>query len=237
MMMRINEEALTFDDVLLLPGYSEVLPKDVSLTTRLTRDIILNIPLLSSAMDTVTEARLAIALAEAGGIGILHKNMSPERQASEVRKVKKFESGVVFHPITVSPASTIGELKKITSEYNISGLPVVEGKQLVGIITNRDIRFESNMEQKVVNLMTPKERLITIKEGATREEIINLFRPHRVEKLLVINEYFELRGLITVKDILRSQKILMLVKLLRDNCEWVQPSVQETKLRIGYLLW
>lgn len=206
MMMRINQEALTFDDVLLLPGYSEVLPKDVSLTTRLTRNITLNIPLLSAAMDTVTEARLAIALAEAGGVGILHKNMSPERQASEVRKVKKFESGVVFHPITVSPASTIGELKKITSEYNISGLPVVEGEQLVGIITNRDIRFESDMEQKVANLMTPKERLITIKEGATREEIINLFRPHRVEKLLVINERFELRGLITVKDILRSQQ-------------------------------
>lgn len=206
MIMKINEEALTFDDVLLLPGYSEVLPKDVSLTTRLTHNITLNIPLLSAAMDTVTEARLAIALAEAGGIGILHKNMSPERQASEVRKVKKFESGVVFYPITVSPTSTIGELKKITSEYNISGLPVVEGEQLVGIITNRDIRFELDMEQKVANLMTPKERLITIKEGATREEIINLFRPHRVEKLLVINEQFELRGLITVKDILRSQE-------------------------------
>lgn len=205
-MMRINEEAMTFDDVLLLPGYSEILPRNVSLTTRLTRNITLNIPILSAAMDTVTEAQLAIALAEAGGIGILHKNMSLECQANEIRKVKKFESGVVFDPITVSPASTIGELKKITSEYNISGLPVVEGEKLVGIITNRDIRFESNMDQKVANLMTLKKHLITIKEGATRKEIINLFRQYRVEKLLVINDHFELCGLITVKDILRSEK-------------------------------
>ncbi|MBW5802525.1 IMP dehydrogenase [Coxiella endosymbiont of Ornithodoros amblus] len=204
--MRVKEEALTFDDVLLLPNYSEVLPKDVSLTTRLTREITLNIPLLSAAMDTVTEARLAIALAEVGGIGILHKNISPTYQANEVRKVKKFESGVVFDPITVSPESTIGELKKITSEYNISGLPVVEREQLIGIITSRDIRFETDMQQKVVNLMTPKDRLITIKEGASRDEIINLFRQHRVEKLLVVNDRFELRGLITVKDILRSER-------------------------------
>ena len=204
--MQIKEEALTFDDVLLIPNYSEVLPKDISLTTRLTRDITLNIPLLSAAMDTVTEARLAIALAEAGGIGILHKNMNPSAQANEVRKVKKFESGVVLDPITVPPGSTIKELKKITGEYNISGLPVVEGKQLIGIITSRDIRFESDMHQKVVNLMTPKNRLITIKEGATRDEIIDLFRQHRVEKLLVVNDHFELRGLITVKDILRSEQ-------------------------------
>ena len=202
--MGAYKEALTFDDVLLLPGYSEVLPKDVSLATKLAGDITLNIPFLSAAMDTVTEARLAIALAETGGLGIIHKNMSPARQASEVHKVKKFESGVVFDPVTVSPESTIGELKKITNEHNISGLPVVKGKQLIGIITNRDIRFELDMEQKVVNLMTPKKRLITIKEGASRDEIINLFRPHRVEKLLVINEGYELRGLITVKDILRS---------------------------------
>lgn len=202
--MGAYEEALTFDDVLLLPGYSEVLPKDVSLATKLAGDITLNIPFLSAAMDTVTEARLAIALAETGGLGIIHKNMSPARQASEVHKVKKFESGVVFDPVTVSPESTIGELKKITNEHNISGLPVVKGKQLIGIITNRDIRFELDMQQKVVNLMTPKKRLITIKEGASRDEIINLFRQHRVEKLLVINEGYELRGLITVKDILRS---------------------------------
>ncbi|AJC50535.1 IMP dehydrogenase [Coxiella endosymbiont of Amblyomma americanum] len=204
--MRINEEALTFDDVLLLPDYSEILPRDVLLTTNLTRNITLNVPLLSAAMDTVTEARLAIALAEAGGMGILHKNMSPERQANEVRKVKKFESVVVFDPVIVSPDSTIRELKEISSEYNISGLPVVKDKQLVGIITNRDIRFELDMEQKVASLMTPKERLITIKENATREEIINLFRRHSVEKLLVVNGSFELCGLITVKDILRSEK-------------------------------
>ena len=204
--MRAYEEALTFDDVLLLPGYSEVLPKDVSLATRLAGDVALNIPLLSAAMDTVTEARLAIALAETGGLGILHKNMSPVRQANEVHKVKKFESGVVFDPIVVSPESTIGELKKITNEYNISGLPVVDGQQLIGIITNRDIRFELDMQQKVANLMTPKKRLITIREGASRDEVINLFRQHRVEKLLVINENYELRGLITVKDILRSEQ-------------------------------
>ncbi|QTS83861.1 IMP dehydrogenase [Coxiella endosymbiont of Amblyomma nuttalli] len=205
-MQQTYEEALTFDDVLLLPGYSEVLPKDVFLATRLAGDIVLKIPLLSAAMDTVTEARLAIALAETGGLGILHKNMSPVQQASEVHKVKKFESGVVFDPITVSPDSTIGELKKITNEYNISGLPVVRGQQLIGIITNRDIRFELDMQQKVANLMTPKSRLITIKEGASRDEIINLFHQHRIEKLLVINKNYELRGLITVKDILRSEQ-------------------------------
>jgi IMP dehydrogenase len=204
--MQIKEEALTFDDVLLLPDYSDVLPKDVSLKTRLTRDIELNIPILSSAMDTVTEARLAIALAEAGGIGILHKNMSPAEQANEVRKVKKFESGVVKDPITVTPNTPIGELKKITAEYHISGLPVVEGKQLIGIITSRDIRFETDLRQKVSSLMTPKERLITIHESASKEDAIELFRQHRIEKLLVINDHFELRGLITVKDILHSRQ-------------------------------
>jgi IMP dehydrogenase len=204
--MQIKEEALTFDDVLLLPDYSDILPKDVSLKTRLTRDIALNIPLLSAAMDTVTEARLAIALAEAGGMGILHKSMSPAEQANEVRKVKKFESGVVKDPITVTPNSTIGELKKITAEYHISGLPVVEGKQLLGIITSRDIRFETDLRQKVATLMTPKNRLITIHETATREQAIELFRQHRIEKLLVVNDEFELRGLITVKDILHSQQ-------------------------------
>ena len=204
--MRVKKEALTFDDVLLLPSYSEVLPRDVSLTTCLTREITLSIPLLSAAMDTVTEARLAIALAETGGIGILHKNMNPSAQANEVRKVKKFESGVVLDPITVSPENTIRELKKITGEYNISALPVVEGEQLIGIITSRDIRFSSDMQQKVANLMTPKDRLITIKEGASRDEIIDLFRRHRIEKLLVVNDHFELCGLITVKDILQSEK-------------------------------
>lgn len=200
----LGQEALTFDDVLLLPAYSEILPKNIALKTRLTAQIPLNIPLVSSAMDTVTEARLAIALAEAGGIGILHKNMSIEEQAAQVRKVKKFESGIVRQPITVEPETTLGELRSITREYNISGLPVVIGKRLVGIITNRDIRFETNHFEKVSNLMTPKERLITAKEGTSREAVIQLFHKHRVEKLLMVNDEFELCGLITVKDILRS---------------------------------
>lgn len=204
--MKIIEEALTFDDVLLLPAYSEVLPKDVSLKTRLTREIPLNIPLVSAAMDTVTESKLAIALAEAGGIGIVHKNMSPEQQALEVRKVKKYESGIVHDPITVTPNTTVGALKSITDEYHISGLPVVEGKQLMGIITHRDIRFEKNMDKKVQELMTPKSRLITVKEGASRNKIIQLFHQHRIEKLLVVNDQFELKGLITVKDILSSEE-------------------------------
>lgn len=202
---QLKGEALTFDDVLLLPNYAEILPKDVSLTTRLTRNIPLNIPIVSAAMDTVTEAGLAIALAEAGGIGILHKNLSPAKQAAEVRKVKKFESGVVRDPVTVTPETTIGELKAMASEYNFSGMPVVEGNRLVGIITNRDIRFETDMEQKVANVMTPQDRLITVNEGINRGEVIDLFRQHRVEKLLIVNEGFELGGMITVKDILKSQ--------------------------------
>ena len=204
--MQIKEEALTFDDVLLLPDYTEVLPKDVSLVSRLTRDITLNIPILSAAMDTVTEARLAIALAEEGGVGILHKNMSPEQQAAEVRKVKKFESGVVKDPITVTPNTTIGEVKKISHEHHFSGMPVVEGQQLVGIITNRDIRFETNKDEKVANLMTPKARLITVNEGVARDEVVHLFHQHRIEKLLIVNDRFELRGMITVKDILKSEE-------------------------------
>lgn len=203
-MLPVEEEALTFDDVLLLPGYSDVLPKDVSLVTQLTRNITLNVPLLSSAMDTVTEARLAIALAEVGGIGILHKNMSPAQQATEVRKVKKFESGIVINPITVRPETTIGELIAIRREHNISGMPVVDGNQLVGIITNRDIRFEKDLNQKVINLMTPKQHLITVPEGTSREQVLDLFHTHRVEKILVVNERFELTGMITVKDILSS---------------------------------
>lgn len=200
----MHQEALTFDDVLLVPNYSDVLPRDVSLTTQLTRTISLNIPLLSAAMDTVTEARLAIALAEQGGIGIIHKNMSPERQALEVRKVKKFESVVVRDPLTIHPDTTIGELKKIIDEYHISGLPVVVGKQLVGIVTNRDIRFETDLSKAVADLMTQKEALITVGESATRDELIRLFQQHRVEKLLVVNNQFELCGLISVRDMLRS---------------------------------
>lgn len=204
-MLRIVEDALTFDDVLLIPGYSEVLPKDVSLRTRITRDIELNMPLVSAAMDTVTEANLAIALAQDGGIGIIHKNMTPEAQAAQVRSVKKFESGVVKDPITVSPLTTVREVLELTRAYRISGLPVVDGKDLVGIITGRDIRFENDMDKKVAELMTPKEELVTVQEGAELEEVKTLLHHHRIEKVLVVNDEFELKGLITLKDILKSQ--------------------------------
>ena len=204
--MEIKEHALTFDDVLLMPGFAEVLPKDVLLETHLTSTIKLNIPILSAAMDTVTEARLAITMAEEGGIGILHKSMSAQAQAQEVRKVKKFESGIVNDPITVKPDAPIRELIKIKEDYNISGLPVVIGRQLVGIITNRDIRFETDLDQLVEKLMTPKERLITVKEGASADEVKRLFREHRIEKLLIVNDAFELRGMYTVKDILKVQQ-------------------------------
>ncbi|WP_369601629.1 IMP dehydrogenase [Hahella sp. SMD15-11] len=204
-MLRIAQEALTFDDVLLVPGYSEVLPKDVCLKTRITRDIEINIPLVSAAMDTVTEALLAIALAQSGGIGIIHKNMTPERQAAEVRAVKKYESGVVKDPITVSPETTVGEVKAITQANRISGLPVVQGEDLVGIITGRDIRFEDDLNKKVAELMTPKERLVTVREGAGMDEVRQLLHRHRIEKVLVVNDRFELRGLITLKDIQKAQ--------------------------------
>src|SRR3990167_4466093 len=203
--MQILEEALTFDDVSLIPRYSDILPKDTLLKTHLTREITLNIPILSAAMDTVTGYRLAVCIAEEGGIGILHKNMSIEQQAAEVRKVKKFESGVVKDPITVSPDTSIRELIKITEQNNISGMPVVQGKQLVGIVTNRDIRFETQLDQPVLKVMTPKSRLITVKEGAPRDEAMHLLRQHRIEKILIVNDVFELRGMYTVKDILKSK--------------------------------
>ncbi len=204
--MRLVEEALTFDDVLLVPAYSEVLPKEVDLRTRLTREIALNIPLVSAAMDTVTEARLAIALAQEGGIGIIHKNMPPERQAEEVRRVKKYEAGVIQEPITVSPRATVGEVRELTRTYNISGVPVVEGDRLVGIVTNRDLRFETRHDARVAEVMTPKERLVTVREGASREEVVRLLREHRIEKVLVVNDRFQLRGLITVKDIQKASE-------------------------------
>ncbi|BES71762.1 IMP dehydrogenase [Marinobacter nanhaiticus D15-8W] len=204
-MLRIAEEALTFDDVLLVPGYSEVLPKDVSLETQLTKGISLNIPLLSAAMDTVTGSELAIAMAQEGGIGIIHKNMSVEQQAAAVRKVKKFESGVVKDPITVSPDTTVRELLDITAANSISGLPVVDGRDLVGIVTGRDIRFESRLDTKVAEIMTPKEKLVTAREGASLDEVKNLLHRHRIEKVLVVNDNFELRGLITVKDIQKAK--------------------------------
>jgi len=202
--MRIKQEALTFDDVLLLPAHSSVLPRNVSLHSWLTREISLKIPLLSAAMDTVTESRLAIGLAQEGGIGIIHKNMTGEQQAAEVRRVKKFESGVIKDPITVPSTATIREVIELTRANNISGLPVVDGEDLVGIVTSRDRRFETNLDKPVTSVMTPKERLVTVHEGADREEVIALLHKHRIERVLVINGGFKLRGMITVKDIQKS---------------------------------
>jgi len=202
--MRIQTEALTFDDVLLLPAFSDVLPRQVDLRTALTRRITLNIPLVSAAMDTVTEAKLAIALAQEGGIGIIHKNMPAERQALEVRQVKKYESGVIVDPITVPPTMTVGEVLKLTRANRISGVPVVDGKELVGIVTSRDLRFETRYDEPASRVMTPKSRLVTVKEGASKEEVIAKLHEHRIEKVLVINDRFELRGMITVKDIQKS---------------------------------
>jgi IMP dehydrogenase len=204
--MRISQKALTFDDVLLIPAHSNVLPRDVSLRTQLTRNITLNIPLLSAAMDTVTEARLAITLAQEGGLGIVHKNMPARAQALEVSKVKRFESGVVKDPVTIAPDMTVRDVLNLTRQHKISGLPVVQGKLLVGIVTNRDLRFESNLDQPVRNIMTPRERLIIVKENASRDEARTLMHNNRIERVLVVNDAFELRGLITVKDILKSSE-------------------------------
>ena len=198
--MRIAREALTFDDVLLQPDYSDVLPREVDLSTRLTTGITLNIPLLSAAMDTVTEARLAISLAQEGGIGIIHRNMSPDMQAREVLRVKKFESGIVRDPITVSPDMTIREVIDLTKAMGISGVPVVEGKATIGIVTGRDLRFETNLDAPVSTVMTPQERLVTVREGADDDEVLSLLHKHRIEKVLVVTDDFELRGMITAKD-------------------------------------
>jgi len=202
----MNELALTFDDVLLQPRHSTVLPRDVDLKTKLTRELSLNIPLLSSAMDTVTEANLAIAIAQEGGIGILHKNMSPADQAAQVRKVKKYESGVIADPVTVTPQTTIQEVLDLRLTYHYSGMPVVDGQDLVGIVTNRDIRFETDLNKPVSELMTPKDKLVTVKEGTAREEILSLLHQHRIEKILVINDDFKLRGMVTVRDILKAKE-------------------------------
>ncbi|MFV8818170.1 IMP dehydrogenase [Haliea sp. E17] len=199
-MLRIAEEALTFDDVLLLPGYSEVVATDVSLKTRLTREIELNIPLLSAAMDTVTEARLAIAMAQEGGIGIIHKSMTIYEQADQVRKVKKYESGVVKNPITIQQSATIAELLELTASHGISGVPVLNGSDLVGIVTRRDLRFETDHSKLVSDIMTPRDQLVTVKEGASALEVQRLLHQHRIEKILVVNDNFDLRGMITVKD-------------------------------------
>ena len=204
--MQVLHKALTFDDVLLVPAHSTVLPRDVSLTTRLTKSISLNIPLVSAAMDTVTEARLAIAIAQEGGIGMLHKNLPPKAQAVEVAKVKRFESGVVKDPITISQDMTVRDVLNLIRQHKISGLPVVDASRVVGIVTNRDLRFESNLDQPVKNIMTPRERLVTVKEGVSSEDAKRLLHQHRLERVLVVNENFELRGLITVKDILKSSE-------------------------------
>lgn len=203
--MRIEQEALTFDDVLLIPAYSNILPRDVSLKTRLTQKINLNVPLVAAAMDTVTEARLAIAMAQEGGIGIIHKNMTAERQAYEVSAVKKYESGVIKDPITVPPNISIREVMALTRAKNISGVPVVDKGKLVGIVTSRDLRFETHLDEPVTTAMTPKEKLITVREGARQQEAIHLLHKHRIEKVLVVNEAFELRGMITVKDIQKAK--------------------------------
>jgi IMP dehydrogenase len=216
-----DQEALTFDDVLLVPARSDVVPKDVNLTTQLTREIELKIPLVSAAMDTVTEARLAIAMALAGGIGMVHKNMSATDQAAQVRMVKRYESGVIHDPITVSPDVSIAEVLALTRSNHISGVPVVDGSELVGIVTSRDLRFETRVDEKVGSIMTPKERLVTVSEGAGREEVIAKLHQHRIEKVLVVNDDFELRGLITVKDI---QKATDFPDACRDSQE---------RLRVG----
>ncbi len=204
--MILEKKGLTFDDVLLLPSYSEILPKDVDLSTNLTEEIKLNIPFVSAAMDTVTEFKLAITIAQEGGLGIIHKNMTILEQAAQVKSVKKFESGVILDPITVSPKATVGEVVKLTRANGISGVPVVEGGRLVGIVTSRDLRFESRFEAAIKEVMTPKERLVTVEEGADKAEIMSLLHANRIEKILVINQDFELRGLITVKDIQKADE-------------------------------
>ncbi len=204
-MLRIAEDALTFDDVLLVPGYSNIIPANVSLKTQITRNIELNMPLLSAAMDTVTEASLAIAMAQEGGLGILHKNMTIEQQAQEVRKVKKFETGIIQDPVTCSPNITVRELLGITRHHNISGVPVVEGDNLVGIVTGRDIRFVPDLDVQVREVMTPKDRLVTVTEGAGHQEIQTKLHKHRIEKVLVVDDDFRLKGLVTVKDMMKAE--------------------------------
>jgi IMP dehydrogenase len=202
--MKLIQKALTFDDILLVPAHSEVLPRDTDLSTRFTRNIKLNIPLVSAAMDTVTESGLAIAIAQEGGIGIIHKNLDPVEQAAEVAKVKRFESGVILDARTVSPGTTVRDLLALTRTYRVSGFPVVEGGRVVGMVTNRDYRFETDLDAPVAAIMTPRERLIFVKEGATPDEAKALMHKHRLERVLVVNDAFELRGLVTVKDILKA---------------------------------
>ena len=202
--MRVIQMALTFDDVLLLPAHSRVLPRDVSLKTRLTRSLELNIPLVSAAMDTVTEARLAITMAQEGGIGIVHKNLTPEAQAAQVAKVKRFESGVLRDPMTVTPEMTVRDVIALQQQHKISGFPVLKGDKVVGIVTNRDLRFEAKLDQQIKSIMTPQRKLVTVRDGASREEAMQLMHKHRLERVLVVDEEFRLKGLVTVKDILKE---------------------------------
>ena len=202
--MRVVQKALTFDDVLLLPAHSSVVPRDVNLQTRLTASITLNIPLLSAAMDTVTEAHLAIAIAQEGGMGVVHKNLTPKAQAAQVAKVKRFESGVVKDPITIPPGMSVREVLALTRQHRISGLPVVDGRLVVGIVTNRDLRFETHLDQPVANIMTKRDRRVTVPEGTELERAKELMHEHRLERVLVVDDKFELKGLITVKDILKA---------------------------------
>jgi len=204
--MRVIQTALTFDDVLLLPAHSRVLPRDVSLKTRLTRSLELKIPLISAAMDTVTEARLAITIAQEGGIGIVHKNFSPKAQAAEVAKVKRFESGVLRDPMTITPEMTVRDVIALQQQHRISGFPVLKGDKVVGIVTNRDLRFEAKLDQQIKSIMTPQRKLITVRDGATREEAMQLMHKHRLERVLVVDEDFRLKGLVTVKDILKESE-------------------------------
>ena len=207
MSLRIKQEALTFDDVLLVPAHSTVLPNTANLSTKLTKEINLNIPMLSAAMDTVTETKLAISLAQEGGIGFIHKNMTIERQADRVRKVKKFESGIVSEPVTVSPNLTLAELAEMVKKNGFAGYPVVDSENnLIGIITGRDTRFVKDLSKTVSQVMTKKEDLVTVKEGASREEILELMHQHRVEKVLVVNDSFKLKGMITVKDFQKAEQ-------------------------------
>ncbi len=204
--MRILQKALTFDDVLLVPAYSNILPRDVTLRTKLTRSIELNIPVLSAAMDTVSEARMAIALAQEGGMAIIHKNLSIEQQAAEVAKAKRYEAGVVKEPITINSQMTVRDVLGLTRQHKISGLPVVDQGKVVGIVTNRDLRFETNLDQPIANIMTPRDRLVTVNEGASRDDVLQLLHKHRLERVLVVNENFALSGLITVKDIVKASE-------------------------------
>ena len=203
--MRIVAEALTFDDVSLVPAYSSILPRDVDLASRCARQLGLNIPIVSAAMDTVTESRLAITMAQMGGLGIIHKNMTIEQQVAEVRNVTKFEAGVIRDPITVRPDASVREVMQLTRKHQISGVPVVEGADLVGIVTSRDLRFETRLDEPVSKIMTPKPRLVTVREGASDDEVLALLHEYRIEKVMVVNEHFQLRGMITVKDIQKAR--------------------------------